>query len=137
RLREKVKPRQVEAAKMAAHAKAGREETSSSQDDDDPTLLESAGDGLPLRQHVEKTDKFLRDVRAGYAGDHVFSKVMEKPGEHPAFTLHEGYLYMKNRGGEEVLCVPNSTSDGKSIAGIIIDQAHTMLGHFSAHKTAD
>ncbi|KAH7918036.1 hypothetical protein BV22DRAFT_981009, partial [Leucogyrophana mollusca] len=88
-------------------AKAGREEMSLSQDNDDPTLLESAGDGLPLRQHIEKTDKFLHDVRAGYAGDHIFSKVMEKPGEHPTFTLCEGYLYTKNRGGEEVLCIPN------------------------------
>ncbi|KAH7917556.1 hypothetical protein BV22DRAFT_1026133 [Leucogyrophana mollusca] len=76
-------------------------------------------------------------MRAGYVGDHVFSKIMEKPGEHPTFTLHEGYLYTKNRSGEEVLYIPNSSSDSKSIAGVIIDQPHTMLGHFSTHKTAD
>ncbi|KAH7920042.1 hypothetical protein BV22DRAFT_995230, partial [Leucogyrophana mollusca] len=90
---EKVEPHQVEAAKMAAHTEAGREETSLSQDDDNPTLLESAGDGLPLRQHVEKTDNFLCDMCTGYVGDHIFSKIMEKPGEHPAFTLCEGYLH--------------------------------------------
>ena len=36
-----------------------------------------------------------------------------------------------------MLCVPRGTHKGRSLTGIVIDQAHTVLGHFGPSKTAD
>jgi Integrase zinc binding domain len=44
---------------------------------------------------------------------------------------------MNNHRGQEVLCIPRVITREDSLTAIIIDQAHTVLGHFSTQKTAD
>ncbi|KAH7904833.1 hypothetical protein BJ138DRAFT_1018573, partial [Hygrophoropsis aurantiaca] len=100
-------------------------------------LIESTNDGPSLREYIEETEGFLKDVQLGYPVDKTLSKVLDKPSEHAAFALRDGLLYSKNHGGEEVLCIPRAVSKGKSIPGIIIEQAHMVLGHFGPNKTAD
>jgi hypothetical protein len=51
--------------------------------------------------------------------------------------MRDNLLYTHNWGGLEVLCVPWVRTKDHSTTSVIIDQAHTILGHFSAQKTTD
>ncbi|KAH7903948.1 hypothetical protein BJ138DRAFT_1119893 [Hygrophoropsis aurantiaca] len=74
----------------------------------DMRLTESTNDGPSLREYIEETEGFLKDVRLGYPVDKTLSKVLDKPSEHAAFALRDGLIYSKNHGGDEVLCIPRA-----------------------------
>ncbi|OSD06270.1 hypothetical protein PYCCODRAFT_1360244, partial [Trametes coccinea BRFM310] len=76
-------------------------------------------------------------VRQGYVHDSVLRKVQEQPEQHKAFAMRDGFIYTKNRRGDEVLCLPRALYNKRSIIELIIDRAHTTLGHLGAQRTSD
>ena len=62
---------------------------------------------------------------------------MKEKGKHSSFTYRDGLLYSKNRGGLEVLCIPRVVTKDYSLTATVIEQAHTILGHFGSQKMAD
>jgi len=62
---------------------------------------------------------------------------MKEKGKHSSFTYRDGLLYSKNRGGLEVLCIPRVVTKDYSLMATVIEQAHTILGHFGSQKMAD
>ena len=56
---------------------------------------------------------------------------------HSAFSFRDGLIYTTNHGGHEVLCIPWVINKDYSLTAIVIDQAHTILGHFGPQKTAN
>jgi hypothetical protein len=103
----------------------------------DPTVFESRQRGKNLVEHLSMQDTFLTDIKKGYSKDKLFSKILRFPKEHPAFTIREGLIWTRNRGGEEVLCVPTGLTRNQSLQGLITDQAHTIVGHFGPQRTVD
>ncbi|KAF8546486.1 hypothetical protein OG21DRAFT_1426901, partial [Imleria badia] len=81
--------------------------------------------------------KFLDAVCKGYKSKSLLAKIAAQPSHYPQFTEKNGLLYTKNRGNEEVLCLPHVMFKGDSIIAQIINGAHKALGHFSAQRTAD
>jgi DNA-directed RNA polymerase subunit H (RpoH/RPB5) len=79
-------------------------------------------------------DSFDKDVQEGYQSDAVFRKILIRPESHPNFTVKDEFIWTMNRGGENVLCIPSSTSKGSTLYGRIIDQAHTIVGHFGPRR---
>ena len=73
----------------------------------------------------------------GYCHDRLFLKIVTEISRHSAFSLRDGLLYTTNRGGHEVLCIPRVVNKDYSLTAIVIDQAHTILGHFGPQKMAD
>jgi hypothetical protein len=73
----------------------------------------------------------------GYIVDCVFKKILKKPRDHPGFEIWDDFIWMKNQGGEEVLCVPSTNSKGTTLHGHIIEQAHMIIGHFIPLKTSE
>jgi len=63
--------------------------------------------------------------------------VLKQPDQHAAFTIRDQLIWSRNRGGEQVLCVPSTKMGRQSLHGIIIDQAHTIVGHFGPQCTTD
>jgi hypothetical protein len=59
------------------------------EDNDDPTIFKSISNGPELRKHVEKAKDFLECVRAGYAKDPLFSKVVTKQSQYSMFDYRE------------------------------------------------
>ena len=53
------------------------------------------------------------------------------------FLCTNGLVYMTSTGRQEVLCIPRKITKDYSLTATIIDQAHAILGHFGAQKTAD
>ncbi|KAJ3780620.1 hypothetical protein GGU10DRAFT_250555, partial [Lentinula aff. detonsa] len=60
--------------------------------------------------------------------------VVEKPNEFRNFILEEGILHIKLED-RALLCIPRTVIQGKSIRELIIDEAHSLLAHFSPKKT--
>ena len=94
-------------------------------------------DGPELRKHVEEASDFLDKVWKGYAKDKLLCKVVGEREQYASFRHEDGLVYTTNRGGHEVLCIPRVVTKDYSLTAIVINQAHTILGHFGAQKTAD
>jgi len=62
---------------------------------------------------------------------------MKQPDQHTAFTVHDQLVWSRNRGREQVLCVPLTKMGCQSLHSVIIDQAHMIVGHFGPQRTAD
>ena len=73
----------------------------------------------------------------GYKSDWLFSKVLEKPGDHKQFVVEKGLIWTKNRGGETMLCITTAKSGDKSLHGLVLEQAYEVVGHFGPQHTSD
>ena len=136
-LRERIEERDAHAASMAAVAGSEGVASSTIILEDDPTILESQAKGPDLHVHMSEHDPLHEDISKGYSGDRMFKKILLAPEDHPTFSVQDGFIWMKNRGGEEVLCVPSSPSKDTTLHGRIIEQAHVIVGHFGPLKTAE
>ncbi|OSD00347.1 hypothetical protein PYCCODRAFT_1347923, partial [Trametes coccinea BRFM310] len=76
-------------------------------------------------------------IHEGYAHDYVLRKVQEQPEQHKAFASREGLIYTQNRRGDGVLCIPRALFKKRSIIELVLDHAHTTLGHLGAQRTSD
>jgi hypothetical protein len=124
-------------AREMAKAARPKEASPTDKDEDDPTLLESLSTGPELTKFVEKATDFLDKVRSGYKSDPLFAKIIKEKERYATFSMRDGLVYTTSRGKQEVLCIPRKRTKDYSLTAIIIDQAHTVLGHFGAQKTAD
>ena len=137
-LRERLEDGDIIAAEMAAaQNEEEKQEAPPSIVGDDPTIFESRVKGENLHERMTIKDSFNKDVRERYQSDTVFRKILVRPESHPNFTVKDEFIWTTNRGGENVLCIPSSMSKGSTLYGRIIDQAHTIVGHFGPQKTAD
>jgi len=105
--------------------------------EEDLTVFKSRARGEHLVAKLTANDSFLTDIRSGYEHDSLFAKVMKQPDQHTAFMVRDQLVWSRNRGGEQVLCVPSTKMGHQSLHGIIIDQAHTIVGHFRPQRTTD
>jgi len=122
---------------MAAQMAANEEEGSpkGEQEGEDPSVFESQAKGTNLCELVSQTDTFEEDITKGYTMDPFFRKVIEKMGMHPSFKTKNKIIYTKNRGGEDVVCVPSAMSAETTLK--TLDQAHQVVGHYSPQRTSD
>ncbi|OJT06199.1 Transposon Tf2-1 polyprotein, partial [Trametes pubescens] len=93
--------------------------------------------GPPLDNYIQGEPGFADTMKAAYAGDTTFSKVLAHPKAYPTFEVVHGLLYVTNRFGHKVLCVPYGRLKSRSIRELVIDHAHRTLGHLGAQKTAE
>src|ERR1700676_5050035 len=135
-LHESMEERDIQAQELAIN-NCSEDDSLDNNNDDYLTLFESLAPGPELHEHIEKVSNFLDKVKKGYKEDNMFSKIIKEPGNYSAFQYREGFLYMNNQGGQEVLCIPCIMTKDYSLTAIVIKQAHTILGHFGAQKTAD
>jgi hypothetical protein len=105
--------------------------------EEDPTVFTSRACGEHLVAKLTANDLFITDIKSGYDHDLLFVKVLKQPDQHAAFTIRDQLIWSHNRGGEQVLCVPLTKMGRQSLHGIIIDQAHMIVGHFGPQCTAD
>lgn len=109
-----------------------------SLDAEEDPLLFVPGDSLkPLNKRFDPDESFFEAAKRGYPEDPTFGKVLHDPKHFATFNIRDGLIYFSNRMGDAVLCVPRGHYGKKSIVGVIIDHAHTTLGHFGQRKTND
>ncbi|KAF8235349.1 hypothetical protein L208DRAFT_1067584, partial [Tricholoma matsutake] len=126
-----IKNRTIETPNMAAASRDNEEEVSAQDNPgDDPTIFESQAKGPDLHVHMSEQEPLNNNIQKGYVDDKLFKKILEKPEDHPGFQIQDNFIWMKNRGSEDMLCIPTSTSKGMTLHGRIIEQAHSIMGHF-------
>src|SRR5215510_2263293 len=86
---------------------------------------------------MNHSDSFLTALREYYPKDKLFSKILGFPEAHPSFRKHDRLVWTHNTNKEWVVGLPKGWVDQSSIHGLVIDQAHTALGHFGAQRTSD
>lgn len=101
------------------------------------TVKDALTSGPPLHEVMAGTPRFLEAIKDGYKADRTFSKVLENVAAHANFTLRDGLLYVTTRLGFECLCIPFGRLDKRALTELVIDQAHTTLGHFGTQKTSE
>lgn len=135
-LREPVEERDILSAQYAAHRPSVN--TNPRIDtEDNPSLGESLSTGPSLRSWAEADDGFIKAIQSGYKEDPTFRKILEQPTQHRAFTMRDGLIYSKNRLDEEVLCIPRALHQRRAITELVIDRAHTALGHLGPQRTSE
>ena len=135
RILEVPEMRTREAQQLAEHIRPGVPQQAP---DGDPSALEAAAPGPPLPAVIEGALDIIPLVKAGYATDRTLSKVLAHPAEHHAFQMKDGLLWYSPAGrSDAVLCIPRATSHGRRLTEIVLDEAHTALGHLGARRTSD
>ncbi|KAG6858010.1 hypothetical protein C0995_003394 [Termitomyces sp. Mi166 len=106
--------------------------TESSTTDDDPAVAQvlTMGTKAPVNSEHEEAQMHTH-ILQGYKKDQMYIKLLDKPTEHPRFTIERELIYTVNMEGAKVLCVPRD----RSLITTILDQAHTIVGHFEYQKT--
>lgn len=141
RLRDRSEDRVIEAetiAKAVADQDAASVGIIVTNDDHDITVGEALQDGPLLRGIVMGDQDFVGAVKAGYVDDSVFKKVIDNPHHYPTFRVADGLVHTKNRLGDECICIPRTLFRGKrSLPEIVIDHAHTTLGHLGPQRTSE
>ena len=138
KVRELVQERDQIATEMAAAAE-NEQPRMKDDNDEDPSVFESRVKGKDLRSIVHKAqnDNFMTEVKKGYKEDALFSKILASPNEYAEFSIRDELIWTKNRGGEDVLCVPSSRCGPYTLRGLVVEQGHWTVGHFSSQRTAD
>jgi len=115
----------------------GTQEVPVDSPDDAPTAIESGADGQSLRVHVERDVNLPHVVRMFYHEDTVFAKILAHPEAHERFRVRDQLIWMKNQMGRDVVCIPRKAFlKGRRLVEVIIDQAHSTIGHFGKFHTS-
>lgn len=136
RLPEVIHERDIEAAELTA-ATPPKEDRTIDNGTDNASIVDTLTSGPALRAKIEQEVDFLQTVRQGYVNDGLFTKVIAHPEQYSVFRYHDQLLYSKNRQGNEVLCLPRVQLRQRALTEIVIDQAHTTIGHFGPQRTSE
>src|SRR5215510_7490251 len=104
---------------------------------DDLTVTQSIGRYNNALEIAKLDEQFREEVRQAYAGDKLFSKILQHPSSHPAFTLDEKLIWTHNLSKDKVLCVPTVKKGLRLLQGTIVEQAHQTVGHFGPQQMTD
>ena len=105
--------------------------------DDDPPAFTSGADRQSLHISVERDINLTRLVRAHYHKDPFFMKVLHHLEAHLHFGIKDRLIWTKNQMGRDVVCIPrNAFIRGRRLIEVILNQAHTTIGHFSQSSTS-
>jgi hypothetical protein len=137
RLQKNLEPRDVEVLEMEAAAEPSVVLEREKIPTDDPTVFHSRKRTDILEAPPVVEDELLKAIRSQYKDDKFFKKLLNDPSAFAMFVHRDGLIYSHNRGGEEVLCVPEGMLGEKSIRGSLTEQAHLALGHFGPQRTGD
>ncbi len=64
-------------------------------------------------------------------------KILSQPGAHQCFGIRDKLIWTKSQMGRDIVCLPwKAFLQGRRLVKIIIDQAHSTIGHYSQSPTS-
>jgi hypothetical protein len=147
-LQEKKEARDLEAEVMAAanavqeplKEMGGRAHRTTQVDDEDASLEEALLGGEYVNEPMTLGDEpeFVEAIRRGYAHDKFFIKLEANPSDFKGFSKGEdGLRRTENHRKDKVVCVPMVLFGNQTTIGTLVDQAHRVVGHYGAQRTAE
>lgn len=134
RMSEVWEPRQVEADELHRH----RHDKPPGERiivDEDPVTIESRAQHPELPREIEGQFNLRRVIIHGQRSDPLSKKIVAQPTHHKSFRIHEGIVEHQTAQGRWVMVVPDVAQGNKRLRQVIIDQAHTLIGHLGTDKT--
>lgn len=126
KLQNPVLPREIEAARLR---------TTSEPDVLIIQDVQQAGpDLVPL---VASEGDLVEAIKAGYAQDKFWAKILGSLEDHPRFALEDGLVYAEAMSGRTVIGLPDVPFGPKRVLGVVIEIAHETLGHLGAQRTEE
>ena len=102
-----------------------------------PLAIESGVDRESLCAHIERTLNLADTICKYYRKDPTFAKVLANPEAHPRFGIKDGLIWTKNQMKKDVVCLPwKAFLQGRRLVEVIINHAHTTIGHFGQLGTS-
>jgi hypothetical protein len=83
----------------------------------------------------ESSSELMAQLGQYYKEDNTFNKIALAPVQYADFWFDDQKLYTTSRDHKTVLCIPDALWKGRRIPEIIIDNAHSVLGHIGPDKT--
>jgi len=105
--------------------------------DPDPLAFMSRADMQSLCVRIERDINLTCLMQGHYHKDPLFMKVFSHPEVHPHFRIKDQLIWTKNQMGQDIVCIPwKAFIWGRRLIKIILDQAHTTIGHFGQLSTS-
>ncbi|PBK90132.1 hypothetical protein ARMGADRAFT_866034, partial [Armillaria gallica] len=138
-LQEKLEIRDIKAQELAESVTTECELGTSQTGEPEPmmTIEMMLQAGPNLDQVMNEDDGFLSSIKQGYKEDTLFKIVLDSPTEHNQFEICDEMIWTHNRNGDQVLCIPRVKFGDQSLQGVIIDEAHKVLGHYRFQHTSE
>ncbi|KAK4699156.1 hypothetical protein P7C70_g7110, partial [Phenoliferia sp. Uapishka_3] len=99
-------------------------------------LREPEGWNFPTNDVTELDAEFEGElkasIRANYAADKFFKKVIDNVKYYASFEFHDGLLWHIDAEHGERLCIPTGLIRSQSIKEVILDHFHELSGHVAA-----
>src|SRR6266481_1058741 len=106
--------------------------TPSEMSDDVPLAIKSGADGQSLHVHIERNIDLASVICKFYHEDPTFSKILAHPEAHLSFGIKQNLIWTKNQMKRDVVCLPQKAFlRGRRLVEVILDHAHTRIGHFT------
>ena len=129
-----VEARHVEAEEMRKHLHPLHEQLTSGQDEN-PRMIDSQLQSPSLQSTIEGEFDLMSVLKAGYAEDALCRKIVEHPSHHERFRMRDGLIEHLDNRNRWVICIPDVLRTGQRLVQIILDHAHTLIGHLGTSKT--
>ena len=102
-----------------------------------PLAIASGADRQSLCTSVERDVNLVGLVCKHYHKDPTFAKILSNPEAHPCFGICNWLIWTKNQMGRDVICLPRKAflRGRRRLVEIIVDHAHTTIGHFGPTHT--
>ena len=84
-----------------------------------------------------ESEEFLQRILIGYSKHSAWTNILWNPELFPHFKLQSGYILHLNDFGEPHLVLLDVIHKGERIMGIVIENAHKILGHLGFQKTLE
>ncbi|KAG6894970.1 hypothetical protein C0995_013416, partial [Termitomyces sp. Mi166 len=135
RLKEQLELQDLEAQHMLEVPMVGAQPVGELlSNDDDPSVAQVLGKGTDLASDRDHDEAHLHmHIQQGYLQDKMFTEILNRPREHSQFTIEQKLIYTVNALGAKVLCIPRD----RLLITTILEQAHTIVGHFGYQKMLD
>jgi transposase InsO family protein len=131
--------RAIEAEELeeAVQRDVDRAELLAEDHDADPEAHQSVVGGTELPTYLSRYEEFSTLIRSKYPDNPYFAKVISKPADFDSFSVEDGLVYHTDRLDHKLLCIPRETFlRGRRMTELIIDHAHSILGHFGPFRTS-
>ena len=70
-------------------------------------------------------------MQGHYHKDPLFMKILSNLEAHPHFGIKDKLIWTKNQIGRDLVCIPQKAFvQGRRLIEVILNQAHTTIGHF-------
>ena len=67
-----------------------------------------------------------------YENNTTFWNIIKHPKDHKSFEVTKGIIYHKTNAENKVICIPESDVWERKLTELVIDQAHSIVGHLGA-----